>query len=420
MYNRRIALSQVKALLYAGPLPQAPLNQFCMLTDYVDPNERGVACPNQDVVYGAGALALDLSPVVIQVPDFGDRFWVYQVVNTRTDGFAQLGKMYGTKPGFYMLAGPDWKGDVPNGIIKVFQSSTNSGMVAPRIFMDDTKEDRDAIQPVLKSVLMYPLSQFDGKMKSMDWHNIPKVSAPPMGEEEVAWVLPSKFFDELPIVLKDAPALAGEEALYAQVLAVISAANRDPKIKSALIKAAIETDEQVVKPLFQFRNFGRQLPFHWSTIANEAAFGTDYFTRTATAKSNILVNAPNETKYFYQDLDSGGMGLNASNKYIVTFAKGQVPPVNGFWSLTLYNQYHFFEINKLNRYSVGTKNKSMKNNADGSLTIYIQNTQPSDEQVSNWLPAPKKGDFSLFMRAYWPKDEIVNETWTPPAVVKVR
>jgi hypothetical protein len=143
MYNRRLAFAQVKALAFSGPLPQAPLNQFCMLTDYVDPGERGVACPNQDVVYGAGCIALDLSPVVIQVPDFGDRFWVYQVVNTRTDGFAELGKMYDTKPGFYMLAGPNWKGDIPKGITKVFRSSANSGMVAPRVFMDDTKEDRE-------------------------------------------------------------------------------------------------------------------------------------------------------------------------------------------------------------------------------------------------------------------------------------
>ena len=104
-----------------------------MLTDYVDPEERSVACPNQDVVYGVGALALDVSPVVIQVPDFGDRFWVYQVVDLRTDSFVQLGKMYGTTPGFYLLVGPDWNGEVPKGITRVFRSSTNTGLVAPRV-----------------------------------------------------------------------------------------------------------------------------------------------------------------------------------------------------------------------------------------------------------------------------------------------
>jgi hypothetical protein len=95
MYNRRLAFSQMNEMCYSGPLPQAPLNRFTMLTDYIAPEQRHVACPNQDVVYGAGQLGLDLSPVVVQVPDFGERFWVYQVCDLRTDGFAQLGKMYG-------------------------------------------------------------------------------------------------------------------------------------------------------------------------------------------------------------------------------------------------------------------------------------------------------------------------------------
>jgi hypothetical protein len=112
IYNRRLAFSKVKEAVIVGPLIQAPLNHIAMLTDYVSPEERAVACPNQDVVYGLGLLALDLSPVVVQVPDLGSRFWVYQIVDLRTDSFVQLGKMYGTTPGFYLLAGPDRQGEV--------------------------------------------------------------------------------------------------------------------------------------------------------------------------------------------------------------------------------------------------------------------------------------------------------------------
>ena len=126
---------------------------------------------------------------------------------------------------------------------------------------------------------------------------------------------------------------------------MLEAAKHDPKLKAAMIEAAVEADEQLVKPLFEFRNFGQQLPDHWSTIANGAAFGTDYLTRTAVAKSNIFVNAPIQTKYFYQDLDASGGRLNGANRYTVTFAKDQTPPVNGFWSLTLYNEHHFFAPN---------------------------------------------------------------------------
>lgn len=418
IYNRRLAFTPVKEIVMAGPLIQAPLNRFGMLTDYVIPTERAVACPNQDVVYGIGALALDKSPVVVQIPDFGKRFWVYQIVDLRTDSFAELGQMYNTKPGFYLLVGPNWNGKIPEGITKVFRSTTNTGIVGPRIFMDDTPQDRQAIQSLLKSVMMYPLSEFDGKMKTIDWKNIPKIQAPAMGDGEMSWVIPERFFDELPIVLADAPPLAGEEARYAQILAVIEAAKKDPALKKAMIEAAQEAEKEIIKPLFEFRNFGKQLPYNWSTITNGAAFGTDYFSRTATAKSNILVNKSEQAKYFYQDLDSKGARLNSAANYTVTFTKEQMPPVNGFWSITLYNQHHFFELNNLNRYSLGTKNKTMKTNSDGSLTIYVQANPPAKDQESNWLPAPKNGDFSLYLRTYWPKKEVLDGKWTPPAVLK--
>ncbi|TQI72430.1 hypothetical protein FHT98_0135 [Bosea sp. AK1] len=418
IFNRRLHFAQVKETARSGPLMQAPLNRLAMLTDYVEPEERSIACPNQDVVYGIGSLALDISPVVIQVPDFGDRFWVYQTVDLRTDSFVQLGKMYGTMPGFYLLVGPNWNGDVPPGITKVFRSPSNTGLMAPRIFQDDTPEDKRAIQSVLPGIMMYPLAEFDGTVKTMNWTNLPVVPPPPPSETETRWVFPEKFVDELALVLADAPPLPGEEARYAQVLAVLTAAKTDPKLKRAMTEGAAEADERLVTPLFQFRNYGQQLPHNWSTISNESAFGTDYFTRTAVAKSNIMVNSPNETKYFYQDLDNAGGRLNAASRYTVTFPKGGTPPVNGFWSLSIYNEHHFFVANPINRFSVGTKNKDLKLNTDGSLTIYVQSEAPSDPaQRANWLPAPK-GDFSLYVRAYWPKAEVMQGAWTPPPVLK--
>jgi hypothetical protein len=419
IYNKRRGAEQSKELAYAGPVPAAPLNRIVMLTDYVAPDERIVACPNQDVAYGGGSIDLGQSPVVIQVPDFGERFWVYQAVDLRSDSFVQLGKMYGTTPGFYLFVGPNWKGEVPKGISKVFRSPTNTGFVAPRVFMDDTAEDRQAIQPVLRQIMMYPLAEYDGRMKSIDWGTIAKLPNAATGEQEIVWVPPQSFVDTLPVVLADAPPLPGEEARYGQVLAVLEAASKDPKISTAMTKAAAEVDTELVKPLFEFRNWGQQLPDHWSTISNEAAFGADYFTRTAVAKSNIFVNSPNETKYFYQDLDASGARLNGANYYTVTFAKDQTPPVNGFWSLTLYDEHHFFAPNELRRYSLGTKNRNLKYNPDGSLTILVQADPPPEARRSNWLPAPRNGDFSLYVRAYWPKTPILDGSWTPPAVEKV-
>jgi hypothetical protein len=418
VYNRRLTYEKVPEILLAGPVPAAPLNHLGMLADYIVPDERIVACPNQDVVYGVGALALDLSPVVIQVPDFGDRFWVYQIVDLRTDSFADLGRMYGSTSGFYLLVGPSWKGEVPKGITKVFRAATNTGYVIPRVFQDDSPEDNKAVRSVTQQVMMYPLSEFDGTMKSRDWTALKKTPSTAQGDEEVKWVVPEKFFDVLPLALADAPPLPGEEARYAQVTALLAAANQDARIKAAIDKAAVDADRELVGPLFEFRNWGLQLPHGWSTQVNGADFGTDYFTRTAVGKSNIFVNKPNETKYFYQDLDAGGQRLNGANRYTVTFAKNQTPPVRGFWSLTLYNQHHFFAPNELKRYSLGTKNKGLKYNDDGSLTIYVQADPPGEAERANWLPAPTGGDFSLYMRSYWPKVEVTDGSWTPPAVVK--
>ncbi|MGJ7512175.1 DUF1254 domain-containing protein [Variovorax sp. GT1P44] len=416
LYNRRIAFSTMNEQRHVGPLLEAPLNRLTMLMDYVDPEERNVACPNQDVVYGLGMLALDVSPVVIQVPDFGDRFWVYQIVDLRTDSFVQLGKMHGSTTGFYLLVGPDWHGEVPAGITRVFRASSKTGLVAPRIFQDDTAQDKQAIQAALTGVVMYPLAEYDGQMKATDWSRILKAPAAPHGEEETRWVLPEKFFDELAEVLADAPPLPGEEARYAQVLAVLAAAKDEPDLKQAMIEAATQAEEELVNPLFQFRNYGQRLPNHWTTISNESAFGTDYFTRTAVAKSNILVNSPDETKYFYQDLDEAGTRLHSDKKYTVTFPKDGTPPVHGFWSLSIYNEHHFFVANPIHRYSVGTKNKDLKLDADGSLTIFVQPGEPGDPaQRANWLPAPM-GDFSLYVRAYWPKAAAMDGSWTPPPV----
>ena len=174
VYNQRTQLTKVPEVgLLAGVLPISPMNQVGMLTGYVDPGETFIADPNQDVVYGLGYLSLEKEPVVIQVPDFGDRFWTVPVYDARTDQISELGLQYGTKPGFYMVVGPSWKGATPAGIAGVVRSTTDFAVTMPRIFMNDTPEDHAAIQPALSQIQFYPLSQFDGKMKTKDWNKLP-------------------------------------------------------------------------------------------------------------------------------------------------------------------------------------------------------------------------------------------------------
>jgi hypothetical protein len=202
MTNRIEAIAKVpEPGLLGGVLPVA-YNQVAMLTGYISPDERFVTCPNQDVVYATGWFDLNKEPIVFQVPDFGDRFWVYALYDGRTDEFSQIGKQYSTKPGFYLMVGPNWTGNLPSGISAVVRSSTNGVVAAPRIFMEDTPEDHLAIQPLLRQVNFYPLSQFDGKMKTTDWSKLPHIPTPPSsGKGETQWVNPETFFDELPAVM---------------------------------------------------------------------------------------------------------------------------------------------------------------------------------------------------------------------------
>jgi hypothetical protein len=143
--NRAIAFSKAPEPGLVGGVVPIAYGGIAMLTDYVTADQRVIACSNQDVVYGPGFLPLGKEPFVFQVPDFGERFWVYALYDARTDEFSEIGKAYGTKPGFYLVVGPDWKGETPAGITGVVRSSTALAFAIPRIFMDDTTEDRKAI-----------------------------------------------------------------------------------------------------------------------------------------------------------------------------------------------------------------------------------------------------------------------------------
>jgi len=419
--HRHAAFSEAPAPgLMGGVLPVAH-NALSMLTNYVSPEQRFVTCTNQDVVYGFGFLdTLDTEPIVFQVPDFGDRFWVYALYDARTDEFSNIGKQYGTKPGFYMIVGPNWKGETPQGVTAVLRSSTVVVAVAPRVFMDDTPEDHAAIQPVLSQIDFYPLSKFDGKMKTEDWSKLPHYPGPKAsGNGETQWVKPETFFEELPAIMKQVPPLPGEESLYRWIASVLEAAHKDPALKQTLKETAVASDRELIAPFFQWKHNGRSAGNGWNSPVNNAEWGTDYANRTGTSKSNMYDNLPTETKYIYTDDDSQGKQLNGQNLYSITFPKGQIPPVKGFWSLTLYNQYHFFNTNPLKRYSLGTKNKTLKHNDDGSLTLYAGAKSPGADKENNWLPAPN-GTFSLYMRAYWPEQAVLDGTWTPPKIEKVK
>ncbi|WP_198032333.1 DUF1254 domain-containing protein [Microbacterium sp. 1.5R] len=383
------------------------------MTDYVAANQRFVTCSNQDVVYGLGFAALDVEPVVVQVPDFGDRFWVTAVWDARTDSFANLGAQYGTAPGFYLIVGPDWDGEEPAGITRVIRSSTDLVAYCPRVFLNDTAEDRAAIQPVLNQTMIYPLSHYDGTVKTKDWSSVPSFPAPPIGDDEIRWVDPEKVFAQLPTILETVPPLPGEEGLYETFRTMLRVA--EPATLNAI---AVSAEQELIAPLFHWRFNGPPAGNGWYSPTNSAQFGFDYATRAAVARSSMFQNTPSESKYVFTETDSDGVDLDGTQSYAITFAPGQTPPVEGFWSVTLYNSHHFYNANPLERYSLGTKNQTLVYEDDGSLVLYAGPEAPVAGRESNWLPA-SADNFTLLIRGYWPERTMLDTTWTPPTVTRI-
>ena len=417
LHARRLALVDVAETgLAGGGIPIAPLNRICVPCDRPDAGARRSGCPSPDLIIGTGVLALDDSPVVIQVPDFGRRFWVYSAVDLRTDSFADLGVMHDTKPGFYLLAGPSWRGRAPRGITQMFRARTATALVTARVFVDDTPEDRAAILGAIQGIDMYPLAMFDGVMKRRDWRQVPRVGVDAGDGRRVS---PERFVEQLAAVLHDAPALPGEEARYAQMRVLVEAAGHDSLLAAAIVEEVTRVERELVAPLHEFRNTGVPLAHHWSTIANGAVFGTDYFARTATARSNILIEKPTEVRCYYQDLDRAGARLDGGERYTLTFARDQLPPARAFWSVALYDAHHCLVANPIGRHAIGSRTRFLQPGPDGSLTIFIQSDAPDDPaQHANWLPAPANAELSLVLRVYWPDTATRDGAWGPPPVEK--
>jgi len=400
----------------SGGMPVAPINEIAMLTDRIEPRSQVVPCPNQDVLYGFGLFDLAESSVVLQVPDFGDRFWLYQLGDQRTDAFAELGSMYGTRPGCYLVVGPEWKGFTPPGVAGVLRAPTRHAYCIPRVFFTSAPGDRAAATASVGGVMAYPVDEFTGEPRQRDWT---KLRWLPSLSRFGGSVSPDRFLEILPELLDDVPPMQGEEPLYARFRNLIAAIERDPALAAEATAAIREAERDVVAPLFQFRNVGHSLPSGWTTVVNGGAFGTDYLTRTAVARSNVFVNRHRETKYFYQDIDAAGTRLHGDRRYVIRFPAGKLPPAAGFWSLTAYDARHSLPVGSSARHSIGSRDSGLLFDPDGSLTIIVDSASGSepvhDTVALNRIVAPP-GEFSLYLRLYWPEERALAGLWTPPPV----
>lgn len=406
----------------ADPDYKAPYNTLFNIPRVFTPDDKAIQTPNSDTPYSWIGLDLRAEPMVFTVPPIPkERYWSLQLIDLYTHNFDYLGsRATGNGGGSYMIAGPGWRGETPRGITKVIRSETeiSSAQFRTQLFAPDDLENVKAIQ---RQYIAQPLSSF---LKQPPPPPAPVIAFPmPLKPEQQRTSL--EFFDHMNFALQFAPLDPSEKALRARFARIGIAPGKrfDPSKLSPEMREAIQAGMADAWASFDTM-VGR---VNTGELASGDLFGTraflqnDYLKRMTAAALGIYGNTKEEAMYPAYYVDSDGQKLDGAHRYTLRFAPGKLPPVNSFWSLTMYDQPNSLLVaNPINRYLLNSPMlPNFFKDADGGLMLIIQNDSPGKDKEANWLPAPK-GPFSVIMRLYWPKDEALNGSWTQPKLTRAR
>jgi hypothetical protein len=404
-------------------LTHGPINQFVNSRTFPTPTFKDVVSPNADTLYSQAWIDVSKEPVILTVPDMGDRYYLFPLLDAWTNVFFSPGtRTTGNGKGSFAIIGPNWEGTLPSGIKEV-KAPTNTIWLIGRI-QTNGPSDYAAVNKLQDDFKLTPLSAWNTNYTPPTDVSVTSgvdAKTPPIVQLLLLEGVP--FFKRFAELLKTTP-IPAEDAEYVKQFSkfgLIPGQDFDP---SKLTSAQIETiNESVRKTQILIKKEWDDHPFAvnengWGVILKGVGnYGTNYKLRAAVAYGGLGANLPQDAVYPVTNLDSAGLPLNGNFRYVVHFDKGELPPVNAFWSITMYNNEHFFVPNSINRYAIGSHDQ-LKFNADGSLDIYIQEASPGSEREANWLPAPKES-YNLIFRLYYPKKEVLDGTWKPPFVKKV-
>jgi hypothetical protein len=403
---------------------KAPFNQIFNEARVFTYQDTAIITPNSDTPYSLLWMDLRAEPLVLSVPAVDkNRYFSVMLTDGNTFNYGYIGsRATGNAAGDYLVAGPNWKGETPPGIKKVFRSTTDFSLAAYRTQLIDPK-DMPNVEKVQAGYKVQPLSAY---LKQPAPAAAPAIDFPKIDKEMVK----TNFFEYLDFALQFAPPGPEEAAIRAKLASIgvgpgkkFNFKDLSLEHKAAILLAMKEGDDKVEKYL----EAGMKNINGWkvgSLFGDRAFYNGDWLKRAAAAKGGIYGNDAAEAMYpLTKNLASGEELDGSKHKYTLTFAKDQFPPVNAFWSVTMYDgKTQFLIKNPINRYLINSPMlPSMKKNADGSLTIYIQKESPGKDKESNWLPAPD-GPIYLVMRLYWPKDTPPSilppgaGTWSPPGL----
>jgi hypothetical protein len=399
----------------------APSNQLCNIRKFPEPTDNAVVSPNADTLYTFSFLDLAREPIILSVPEMGGRYYLMQMLDAWTNVFAAPGtRSTGSGKRDFAITGPSWRETLPSGVHQI-KSPTNMVWLIGRA-QTNGKNDYAAVHAIQDQYRMVPLSAFGKEYAPPESGAVdPSVDMQTPPVNQVNSLDAADFFNRLnALMAQNCPAPGDAEAI--KRFATIGIAPGKPFDLQDLDES---NAQQIVggvrhaqaKIFSEARKQRGKVVNGWEFMTDVGDYGTNYLWRAIVALVGLGANLPEDAVYPRAITDGNGNLLTGENQYEIHFQKGQMPPVNAFWSITLYNDRHFFVPNPIQRYAIGDRDK-LKFNNDGSLTIYIQRESPGKEQESNWLPAPA-GSFSLFMRLYWPKNEIINGSWKPPKIERM-
>jgi len=407
---------------------KAPFNQLNSMHRVATPEDTAIVTPNSDTPYSLGFVDLRAEPIVISVPAIEkSRYYSVQLCDGNTFNYGYIGtRATGSEAGHYMVVGPNWKGEAPPGIKKVFNSTTEFSMVIFRTQLFNPTDMPNVIK-IQEGYKMQPLSAF---LKQPAPSAAPTINFPKINKE----LAKTGFFEYLAFQLQFAPAGPEEKAIREKLARLGVEAGKpfdfkalSPEQKAAVVEGMKAGETKVTEAV---SDAGKDINGWRITDPNgdRAFFNGDWLKRSVAAQAGIYGNDSAEATYPITRVDVDGEPLDGSkHSYTLTFPAGQTPPVNAFWSVTMYDGKSQLLIkNPINRYLINSPMlPNMKKNADGSLTLYIQKDSPGADKEANWLPAPNDTIY-LVMRLYWPKSEPPSilppgeGTWKPPGIVKAK
>jgi hypothetical protein len=407
---------------------KAPFNQIKNEARVFTPKDTSIVTPNSDTPYSFLWMDLRAEPIVLSVPAVEkNRYYAVQLEDGNTYNYGYIGsRTTGTEAGDYMVVGPDWKGATPPGIKKVFRSTTQFSVAGYRTQLLSA-DDMPNVEKVQAGYKAQPLSAY--LKQPATTAAAATVDFPKIDKELVK----TNFFEYLDFALQFAPPQENEKEVRAQLATIGVGPGKTFNFKDLPLEQKLEVglgmkegerkvDEAVAKAGSDINGWRLS-----SLFGDSAFFNGDWLKRAAGAKAGIYGNDAEEATYPLLHADNEGKALDGSkHNYTLTFAKDQLPPVNAFWSVTMYDgKTQLLIENPINRYLINSPMlPNLKKDADGSLTLYIQNKSPGADKESNWLPAPD-GPIYLVMRLYWPKAEppsilpVGQGTWQPPGVKRV-